>query len=219
MNPTAPERDAKPNGSKNLAETASFFGRDILPERFKNWLLYLFLLGLIVRTGFLLEHARSPSFGVPTLDQKYYDMAARMIESGRDLHLLRGLRPLLYPMFLAAIYKIGGAHGVDLAIVTQHLLGIFTGILVALIGARVFRNRVCGLIGGALYLLAPVPLYFEGELLIESSYIFLIFLGILLVIRTAGSEGPNLADCGPLARAAAPPPPPPRPGFGFSAAR
>jgi tetratricopeptide (TPR) repeat protein len=45
------------------------------------------------------------------------------------------------------------------------------------------------LAGGVLYLLAPVPLYFEGELLIESSYIFLICLGLLLLLYTAGVAG------------------------------
>jgi Tfp pilus assembly protein PilF/4-amino-4-deoxy-L-arabinose transferase-like glycosyltransferase len=165
------------------------FGRDISAKVFKDYLVYLFLLGLIVRTGFLVEHARSPSFGVATLDQKYYDTAARMLLAGQDLHLLRGLRPLLYPMFLAGLYKLGGSHGVDLAVVAQHLLGVLTGVLAALLGARLFRHRLSGLAGGVLYMLAPVPLYFEGELLIESSYTFLICLGLLLVLRTAGTGG------------------------------
>jgi len=164
-------------------------GRDIPAKAFKDYLVYLFLLGLIVRTGFLIEHARSPSFGVPTLDQKYYDTAARMLLAGQDLHQLRGLRPLLYPMFVAVWYKLGGSHGVDLAVMVQHLLGMLTGVLVALIGARLFRHRISGLAGGVLFLLAPVPLYFEGELLIESSYTFLICVGLLLVIRTAGASG------------------------------
>ena len=48
-----------------------------------------------------MEHAHNPSFGVPTLDQKYYDTVARMLLAGEDLHMLHGFRPLLYPMFLA----------------------------------------------------------------------------------------------------------------------
>jgi len=131
---------------------------DISAGVFKRCLVCLFLLGLIIRLGFLVEHARTPSFGVPTLDQKYYDTAARMLLAGEDLHQLRGLRPLLYPMFLAVFYKLGGLHGIDLAVAAQHLLGILTGVLVALLGARLFRHRLGGLAGGALYLLAPVPL-------------------------------------------------------------
>ena len=165
------------------------FDRDISPTLFKNCLVYVFLLGLIVRAGFMVEHARSPSFGVVTLDQKYYDTAARMILAGDDLHPLRGIRPLLYPMFLAACYKMGGDHGIDLAVAAQHLIGVLTGLLVALLGARLFQHRLSGLLGGALYLLAPVPLCFEGELLVESTYTFLILLGLLLICRSIGVTG------------------------------
>jgi Tfp pilus assembly protein PilF len=164
-------------------------GRDITAGVFKSCLVYLFLLGLIVRAGFLVEHARSPSFGVLTLDQKYYDTVARMLLAGEDIHQLHGLRPLLYPMFVAVFYKLGGAHGIDLAVVAQHFLGVLTGVLVAWLGARLFRHRLSGLAGGLLYLLAPVPLCFEGELLIESSYIFLICLGLLLILHAAGVAG------------------------------
>src|SRR5580692_8553281 len=121
-NPTTAAR--MPDGANEGA--GSFFGRDISAEVFKHYLVHLFLLGLIVRTCFLVEHARSPSFGVLTLDQKYYDTAARMLLTGQDLHQLHGLRPLLYPMFLAVCYKLGGAHGIELAMVAQHLLGVLT---------------------------------------------------------------------------------------------
>lgn len=171
----------------------SIFAGDISAATFRKFLVYLLIAGLVARAGFLVEHSRSPSFGVLTLDQKYYDTAARMIVNGEDLHQLHGLRPLLYPLFLAVLYKIGGAHGVDLAIVTQHLLGVLTGWLVALLGARLFNNRRAGLVGGALYLLAPVPLYFEGELLIESSYVCLICAGLLLVFFAARTPPPGSA--------------------------
>ncbi len=184
------------------AQGASVPGPDISGEAFRKYLLYLFLLGLIIRAGFMVEHARLPSFGVLTLDQKYYDTAARMIVAGEDLHQLHGLRPLLYPMFLAALYKLGGAHGVDLAIAAQHFFGVLTGVLVALLGARLFGNRLAGLIGGAFYLLAPVPLYFEGELLIESSYIFLICLNLWLAFAALAASPRKAAfwwmTCGAL---------------------
>ena len=61
--------------------------------------------------------------------------------------------------------------------------------LAALSGARLFRHRLSGLAGGVLSLLAPVPLCFEGELLVESSYTFLICLGLLLLLRAADAAG------------------------------
>lgn len=185
--PSSTNAPAAPDGANDNAGAA--FGKDISAGIFKNYLVYLFLLGLIVRAGFMVEHARTPSFGVLTLDQKYYDTAARMLLAGADLHQLHGLRPLLYPMFLAVLYKLGGSHGIDLAVVVQHLLGVLTGVLAALLGARLFRHRLSGLAGGVLFLLAPVPLCFEGELLIEPSYVFLICLGLLLLLHAADAAG------------------------------
>ena len=165
------------------------FGPDVSVLFFKKGLVLLALLGLAVRLGFFVQHAHSPSFGVPTLDQTYYDTVARMLLAGEDLHALHGFRPLLYPLFLAFWYKLGGAWGIDLALLVQHLLGVATGLIVAVLGARVFRNRLSGLVAGALYLLAPVPLYFEGELLIEPSYLFLICVNLWLIFQALESPG------------------------------
>jgi len=182
--------DSAPAGlSDSGSETGSILRQDISASVFRKGLLWLFLLGLIVRVAFLLEHARTPSFAVPTLDQVYYDTVAKMLLAGEDLHELHGFRPLLYPMFLAVCYKVGGSWGPDLAIVLQHILGVGTGILAALLGARLFKHRLSGLLGGTLYLLAPVPLYFEGELLIEPPYIFLICLALLLHLDAAEQRG------------------------------
>jgi len=167
----------------------SVLGQDISVAWFHRALILLSLLGLIVRIAFYVEHANTPSFGVPTLDQKYYDTVARMLLAGEDLHELHGFRPLLYPMFLALFYRLGGDWGVDLVLFVQHLLGIETGLLVALLGARLFHHRLAGVVGGALFLLAPLPLYFEGDLFIEPSYTFLICLGLLLHLHTATTRG------------------------------
>ena len=58
--------------SPNPAETdgRSIFGNDISVAGFHRALVLLSLLALIVRIGFYVEHANTPSFGVPTLDQK-----------------------------------------------------------------------------------------------------------------------------------------------------
>jgi tetratricopeptide (TPR) repeat protein len=161
------------------------FSGDLTQEAFHRALVLLLLLGLIIRTGYFVEHAQSPTFGVPVLDEQYYDTVAKMLLTGQDLHELHGFRPLLYPMFLAAMYKLGGT---TLALFVQHLLGIATGLIVALLGAQLFQHRLSGVLGGLLYLLAPVPLYFEGELLIESFYTFLICAGLLLHLYAVRAE-------------------------------
>ena len=170
-------------------ESPPEFSTDVSVLVFKKGLLALALVGLVIRIGFFVEHAHSPSFGVPTLDQTYYDTVARMLLAGEDLHALHGFRPLLYPLFLAGCYKLGGASGIELSLFVQHLLGVATGLLVALLAARVFKHRLSALAAGLLYVLAPVPLYFEGELLIEPSYIFLICVGLLFLLHAAESNG------------------------------
>jgi Tfp pilus assembly protein PilF len=175
--------------SENQSNPGSVFGQDISAAAFKSYLVYLFLLGLIIRAAFLVAHAQTPSYGVLTLDQKYYYSVARMLLAGEDIHRLQGFKPLLYPMFLAVMDKLGGARGIDLAMAAQHLFGVLTGVLVACLGARLCRHRLSGLAGGVLYMLAPVPLCFEGEFLSESSYTFLICLGLLLLLHAAGASG------------------------------
>jgi tetratricopeptide (TPR) repeat protein len=191
MNST-PIKATAPGETRPQRESRSF-AFEISDSTFRKGLLVLALLGLVIRLAFFLEHARTPSFGVPTLDQTYYDTVAKMLLAGEDLHALHGFRPLLYPLFLAFWYKLGGAWGVDLAILSQHLLGVATGLMAALLAKRIFRNKLSGLVAGALYLLAPVPLYFEGELLIEPSYLFLICAGLLLVLRAAEAVGAKSA--------------------------
>lgn len=181
----APEKNTVPSDPV----PATDLGFDVSPTSFRKGLLILALLGLVIRVLFFIDHSHSPSFGVPTLDQTYYDTVARMLLAGEDLHSLHGFRPLLYPLFLAFWYKLGGSWGVDLAIAVQHLLGVATGLITSVLAARIFKHRLSGLLAGALFLLAPVPLYFEGELLIEPSYLFLICAGLLLVFEAAETEG------------------------------
>jgi tetratricopeptide (TPR) repeat protein len=112
-----------------------------------------------------------------------------MIVSGEDLHKLHGFKPLLYPLFLAGLYKTTGDAGLPLAIVIQHGFGIGTGLIVALLATALFRNRLAGLLAGVIYLIAPLPLMFEGELLVESLYTFLICLGLLVHVKAAEAQG------------------------------
>jgi Tfp pilus assembly protein PilF len=164
-------------------------GSDLSEFNFKRGLLFLLLLGLAIRAGYFVEHAHTPSFAVPTLDQKYYDTVAKMLLAGEELHTLHGFKPLLYPILLAIFYKVGGAWALPLVVVVQHILGVVSGLIVALLGSRLFGHRLCGLVSGALFVLAPVPLAFEGELLVESAYTFLICFGLLLHLWAAESGG------------------------------
>ncbi len=147
-------------------------------------LLWIGVLGFLIRLLYFTEHAGSAFFNVPILDEKYYDALARtLVAHGDAAELNPGFRPLLYPFFLAFWYRLGGEWGYVLAIAVQHLVGIATAVLVAILATRLYRRTSAGELAGGLYLLAGPPLYFEGELLITGLFTFLTVLQLLILSR------------------------------------
>lgn len=145
---------------------------------------WLAALGLVIRAIYFTEHAASPFFNVLILDEKYYDTVARALAGGLSIADVNpGFRPLLYPFFLASIYKLAPGAGVALALAVQHLLGVATALAVAGLAMRLFGRAGAGAWAGGLYLLAGPPLFFEGELLIASLFTFLVAVQLLLFSR------------------------------------
>lgn len=160
-------------------------------------LLWLAAVGVGVRLAYLAEHAGSAFFGVPVLDEKYYDAVARALLAGGDVAGLNpGFRPFLYPLFLAACHRLGGDWGYPLALLAQHLLGVATALLAADVAARVFRRASAGALAGGLYLLAGPPLFFEGELLITTLFTFLLTAQLWLLARLDPDRTPGWLAAG-----------------------
>lgn len=129
----------------------------------------LAVLALLVRVLYLADHSASPFFAMPVLDERYYDGMARALASGGDLRRYAGFRAMLYPLLLAGPYALVGAEaGRILMILLQHLAGAATVLLIAWSGARLARDGRAGVAAGVLYALAGPPLFFEGELMVES---------------------------------------------------
>ena len=148
------------------------------PVLWRAW-LWVGAVALLVRAAYLVEHLGSAFFGVPILDEAFYDAAARALLAGEDLAALNpGFRPLLYPLFLALAYRVGGDSDVVAAVALQHAMGVATALLVAAMARRVFRSDAAALAGGLLYALAGPPLFFEGELLIEALFALLVALAL-----------------------------------------
>ena len=156
----------------------------------KQVLIWLAVAALASRLVYLTEHARSAFFGVPILDEKYYDTLARALAEGQSVAAVNpGFRPLLYPFFLSWWYSASEAWGHVLAIVAQHCLGIATVLAVAVLAVRLFGRPVAGAWAGGLYLAAAPPLFYEGELLITALYTFLVSL-LLLASGRLAEDGP-----------------------------
>jgi tetratricopeptide (TPR) repeat protein len=159
--------------------------------------LWTLLAALLVRLLYFAEHARSAFFGIAILDEAYYDGAARGLLDGQPEAVLGdSFRPPLYPLLLAACYRLGGAHlDVAAAIAAQHLLGIATVVLVTVLGARLARRASAGLVAGLLFALAGPPLFFEGERLIATLFTFLATSALVLASRVAARPQSLAAWC------------------------
>jgi len=158
-------------------------------------LLWVALVAVAVRALYFAEHARSALSQVTVLDARYYELFARALASGGDLEpFATGFRPLLYPVLLAPLFVLlGGAGGgaVLVAQLAQHLLGVVTALLVALLARRLFRDEGAALAAGVLYALAPVPLFFEGQLLVETAFDCVVAALLLALARAGESTRPR----------------------------
>lgn len=150
-------------------------------------------LGLVVRSIYFSEHAGSPFFNVPILDEKYYDSLARALADGRSVAEINpGFRPLLYAFFLALFHHLVEDWALIAATAVQHLLGVVTALLVASMASYLFRRPAAGVWAGVLYILAGPPLYFEGEILITSLFTFLI-TGLLFALHRLRADAAPVA--------------------------
>ena len=156
-------------------------GDERLPRRV---LLWVALVASSVRLLYLTEHLESAFFGVPILDEAFYDAVARALLAGEAVTGVDpGFRPLLYPAFLALAYAVGGAADAVVAVGFQHLMGVGTAFLAAAIAWRLSRSRAAALIAGLAYGLAGPPLFFEGERLATTLFTFLVAAVLWWILR------------------------------------
>ena len=145
-------------------------------------LLAVFIVALGLRLGYMAQTMQGPLFDTFLTDARWHAEWATQIAEGR-WHPDRPLfRAPLYPLFLAGI-RLATGDGFLWARIVQHVLGALSCVMVALLGARVFSERV-GWIAGAVCALYVPLIYFENELLIPSLAIAF-FLATLLVVERA----------------------------------
>ena len=150
-------------------------------------LLFLAIVGTAfsLRMIYISQLQSSPLFDAPQMDAAYHDQWAHALVSGETFVEGPYFRAPLYPIFLAAVYKVFG-HDYMVARLIQSLVGSLSCGLVFLIGRRAFGRLVGGLAGfaAASYW---VLIYFDGELLIPALIVFLDLVMILLLLRALRS--------------------------------
>jgi len=152
--------------------------------------LLLVAVAATVRLIGFAQHLGAPLVAHPVLDGRYFDLAARAFAAGGvATGLVTGFRPLLYPRLLALVYRAAGDWDLYAALGLQHVAGIATALLVAWLAARLFRSDGAGLAAGLLYALAGPPLFFEGELLVETLFLLVVTAQLVALARAGEAEG------------------------------
>lgn len=169
-----------PDPSLELESTRVFRWRDR-----RDWLHLAIVLAAAFALRvvfFYFNQKNNPVFANPIMDAFYHDEWARGILDGTFTADDVYFRGPLYPYLLAFLYKISGSS-ITFAVFAQHLIGTFTTGLVYLLSREYFSPRVSLLAGVFAALYWPF-VYFEGDLLIVTTILFLNTLGLLLLARS-----------------------------------
>jgi 4-amino-4-deoxy-L-arabinose transferase-like glycosyltransferase/Flp pilus assembly protein TadD len=135
---------------------------------------------LVLRlTFFFLNRALNPTFSFPIMDSLYHHEWALDLVAGGTAGSDAFFRGPLYPYFLALLYRISG-ESIAFAIFVQHLLGTLTAGMVYLTARELF-SRPVALVAGLTTALYWVLVYMEGDLLVETTFIFFNTLSLLLL--------------------------------------
>lgn len=148
-------------------------------------------LGIVLACAFALRmvffyfnHKNNPVFNFPIMDALYHsDWAKDILAGGTWASEDVFFRGPLYPYLLAGLYKISH-DSIAFAVGFQHLMGTATAGVMYLLAREYFSRRVSLLAGIVAALYWPF-VYFEGDLLIVTTIIFLNTLAFLLFARAA----------------------------------
>ena len=112
---------------------------------------------------------------------KYAGIARQMLREGFAAHGLTKREASLYPIAIAAIYKVAGERPL---VVTVGQAAVFAGtcVLTFLIGCRLFNLRT-GILAGLLLACNPLPLRYVADPHMETMLTGVVTLNVLTMIR------------------------------------
>jgi 4-amino-4-deoxy-L-arabinose transferase-like glycosyltransferase len=153
-------------------------------------------VALVLRLAyFFLNKAFNPTFFFPVMDSLYHHEWALDIVAGGTPGTDAFFRGPLYPYFLSVLYRLSGSS-IAFAVFVHHVIGALTAGLVYLTARELFSRSVA-MVAGLTVALYWVLVYMEGDLLIETLFIFLNSLCLwLLTVGIKRQKLPILAAGG-----------------------
>jgi tetratricopeptide (TPR) repeat protein len=145
--------------------------------------LLIFAVALLLRLFYLSENIASPYFGNPILDEMYLDNQAMDMVAGVETEGPYFRAPL-YPWMLGAIYSVSLTYRFLLVALVQHVMGAITCVLLFGITTEAFGRRA-GILAGFLSAVYAPLIFYEGELLIVTLFIFLNAGTLFLLLQGA----------------------------------
>ena len=141
---------------------------------YKRKILILFLVSLFLRIIFILTLKNHFYFDD---EYEYYKMVKNFL-SGNGLIVgenLKSFRPPLYPLLLSLLYSLN--FNLFLIRVIQCLISSATVIFIYFLGKKVFNEKT-GLISGIISTFYPFFIFYNGFLLTETLFVFLVVVSI-----------------------------------------
>lgn len=136
--------------------------------------LIIFSFALLLRILYIWQISDSPFFTTPILDAEIYDQKAWQIAKGDGIGDEAFFQAPLFTYFLALIYKIFGHNDIAPRLI-HALLGALSAMLVVRLGRRIYDSKIAFLAGLIFSGYGPL-IFYSGQLLIPTLYIFLILL-------------------------------------------
>lgn len=169
---------ARPTGGAPLDHARAFGWRNR-----RDWTDLGIVVGvaLALRIAFFfLNKALNPTFRFPIMDSLYHHEWALDLVAGGTPGTDAFFRGPLYPYFLSVLYRLSD-NSIAFAIFVQHLIGSLTAGLIYLTARELFSRRVA-LVAGLTTALYWVLVYMEGDLLLETTFIFLNTVSMYLLL-------------------------------------
>ena len=152
-------------------------------QKYFSVLLFILLVGAIVRVLFLLFWSKTPYFSNYFLDELYHHLWAQRIACGKFLPDGVFFRAPFYPYIIGGIYAIFG-DGALAPRIFQHLWGLIAAVPMFFVAREIFKSEKIALLSSLLWVLYPMQIFYESRLLLDSFFsagvVWLIWFLILI---------------------------------------